>query len=385
MRLRALLVASLLANAALAAGLFHKTADTRAYYWQRWTAGTPSVAPEPPTTRLGGAPTQPPAFAQGLLDTAEPAHAYRGETGTAFGAWRQRGRAAFARCLGYAPRPFGGEVRVVALTEFPTFTREKLYLKTQDGLWLPAYVLVPKGAKGPLPTVLALPGHDGPTAITGQGAASIAGGDTAVNYMRAFGMRLAEAGYMVVAIDVAGIGELADMDYLKLVNAGLLAGKPLKRLMLEEVHEAMDFVLSRPEVDPERVGTAGMSLGGELALFAGVLDPRVKFVAASGFFSSYRDYAHTSAASLFIPGVLAVADIPDLAAMVAPRPLHLQSAALDSMIAYDKLDQYHAKVQQAYRAAGAPDAVSRSTVQDNHVMGPTELVDWLKRTVPTSI
>ncbi|MNS18668.1 Abhydrolase family protein [compost metagenome] len=380
MRLRAFLIASLLANAVLAAGLYHKTADTRLAYWQRWTAPAPSIAPEPPTTTLAASPSQPPAFAQGLLSSTEPAHAYRGETGAAFGAWRSRGREAFARCLGYAPKPFGGEVRAVAMTEFPTFTREKLYLKTHDGVWLPAYVLVPKNAEGPLPTVLALPGHDGPSALTGQGAASIAGGDTSVNYMRAFGLRLVEAGYMVVAIDVAGIGELADMDYLKLVNAGLLAGKPLKRIMLEEVHEAMDYVLSRPEVDPERVGTAGMSLGGELALFAGVLDPRVTFVAASGFFSSYRDYAPTSAASLFIPGVLAVADIPDLAAMVAPRPLHLQSAALDSMIAYETLGPYYEKVQRAYRAAGAADAVSRSTVQDNHVMGPAALVDWLNRT-----
>jgi dienelactone hydrolase len=376
------LIASLLANVLLAAGLYHKTADTRLAYWQRFTAPAPSIAPEPPTTTLAASPSQPPAFAQSLLDSADPAHAYRGEAGAAFSAWRERGREAFARCLAYAPRPFGGEVRAVAVTEFPTFTREKLYLKTHDGIWLPTYVLVPKDAKGPLPTVLALPGHDGPTAITGQGAASIAGGDTSVNYMRSFGMRLAEAGYMVVAVDVAGIGELADMNYTHLVRAGRLVGRPLKRLMLEEVHEAMDYVLSRPEVDPRRVGTAGMSLGGELALYSAVLDTRVRFVAASGFFSSYRDYEYTSAASLFIPGVLKVADIPDFAAMVAPRPLHIQSAKLDSMIDYEKLGPYYEKVQKAYRGAGAPDAVSRSTVQDNHVMGPTELVDWLKRTVP---
>jgi dienelactone hydrolase len=140
--------------------------------------------------------------------------------------------------------------------------------------------------------------------------------------------------------------------------------------------------VSRPEVDAKRVGTMGISLGGELAMFAGILDPRVKFVVSSGFFSSYRDYAFTSAASLFIPGILQVGDIPDLAAMVAPRPMLLQVGQYDSLIDTKRVGPYYTKVQRAYAGAGAPKAVSLDMFPDSHVMGVPTVLAWMKRHVP---
>jgi dienelactone hydrolase len=376
------LCVSLALNALLALGLYKKSADTRTYYARQWGYWFPSAAPEPPTQRLATAPAQPRGFAQGLVNTTSSAHAYRGETGPAFARWQTAGRAAFSRHLGFEPRSFAGRVVVAERTEFPTFVREKLYLASADGLWIPAYMLTPKGPKRPRPAVLAMPGHDGPADSTGRGAASIAGRDTNLNYMRSFGLRLAEAGYVVLAVDVAGVGEMAELNYLRLVRQGLLVGVPLKRLMLEEVHTAMDYLVSRPEVDAKRVGTMGMSLGGELAMFAGILDPRVKFVVSSGFFSSYRDYSFTSAASLFIPGILRVGDIPDLAAMVAPRPMLLQVGRYDSLIDARRVGPYYAKVQRAYAGAGAPRAVSLDLFPDNHVMGVPTMLEWMKRHVP---
>jgi dienelactone hydrolase len=373
---------SLALNALLVLGLYKKSADTRAYYAQQWAYWFPTAAAEPPARRLASAPAQPKDFAQRLVNATAPSHGYRGEAGPAFARWRQAGRAAFADHLGFRPRPFAGRVVVAERTEFPTFVREKLYLATAGGVWIPAYQLTPRGVTKPRPAVLAMPGHDGPADATGRGAASIAGRDTTLNYMRAFGLRLAEAGYVVLAVDVAGVGELAELNYMRLVRQGLLVGVPLKRLMLEEVHTAMDYMVSRPEVDAKRVGTMGMSLGGELAMFAGILDPRVKFVVSSGFFSSYRDYAFTSAASLFIPGILRVGDIPDLAAMVAPRPMLLQVGRYDSLIDVKRVGPYYAKVQQAYAGAGAPDAVSLDVFPDNHVMGVPTVMSWMKRHVP---
>jgi dienelactone hydrolase len=373
---------SLALNALLVMGLYKKSADTRAYYSRQWGYWFPSAAPEPPTQRLAPAPAQPSDFAQQLVDTSPSAHAYRGESGKAFARWQTAGRAAFAGHLGFAPRPFAGRVVRAERTEFPTFVREKLYLQSADGLWIPAYMLTPKGAAKPRPAVLAMPGHDGPADASGRGAASIAGRDTNLNYMRSFGLRLAEAGYVVLAVDVAGVGEMAELNYLRLVRQGLLVGVPLKRLMLEEVHTAMDYLVSRPEVDAQRVGTMGMSLGGELAMFAGILDPRVKFVVSSGFFYSYKHYAFTSAASLFIPGILRVGDIPDLAAMVAPRPMLIQVGQYDPLIDAKRVGPYYTKVQQAYGAAGAPNAVSLDLFPHSHVMGVPTVLTWMKRHVP---
>jgi hypothetical protein len=376
------LAASLALNVALAAGLYKKTADTRQFYQQQVKYWFPSEAPEAPTTVLAEMPAQPVDLAASFVKNARPAHAYRGESGPALARWQASGRDAFAKCLNYQPKPFGREVIEAARTEFPTFTRRKLFLKSNDGVWIPAYMLTPKGATTPRPAVVALPGHDGPADATGRGAASIAGRDTNLNYMRSFGLRLAEAGYVVLAIDVAGIGELKALNYLRMVREGTLVNHSLKRVMLEEVHEATDYLLSLKEVDPARTGTVGVSLGGELAMFAGILDPRVKFVVSSGFFYSYRDYDFASMASLFIPGVLNVGDIPDLASMVAPRPMMVQLAQYDSLIKFEKARPYFEKTKNAYRAAGAPDAVTLDTFPDNHVMGVPSMLQWMKHHVP---
>lgn len=376
------LAASLAVNVLLVTGLWKKTEDTRAYYRQQMGYWFASAAPEPPAQQVAAAPSQPTNLAEDLSRSVPSEHAYHGEAGPALDRWRQAGREAFAANLRYRPTPFSGQVIVAARTEFPTFTREKLYLKVDHDVWLPAYMLVPKGIRQPRPAVLAMPGHDGPTDSTGRGAASIAGRDTTMNYMRAFGLRLAEAGYVVLAIDVAGIGELKDLNYMKLVREGTMVGYTLKRLMLEEVHEAMDYLVKRPEVDPARVGTMGMSLGGELAMFSGLLDPRVKFVVSSGFFYSYRDYNYASAASLFIPGVLRVGDIPDLAAMLAPTPMLVQVGQYDVVIDAEKIKPYYEKTRQAYTAAGAADALSLDVYPDGHVMGVAPVLDWLKKHVP---
>lgn len=352
------------------------------------TAAGPTEAPRPvPSWDPWGAPVAPPPpldadFSKRRLAAARPAHAYAGQAGAAFDRWREAGAAAFGSLLGYRPRPFGGEARVTARWDMGSYTREQIFLRTARGLWLPGYLCVPKGVTAPRPAVLALPGHDGPIERGAYWATGPDGWPGVTPYMRAFGRRLAEAGYVVLAIDVAGIGELGALGYERLVHEGLLVNEPLKRIMLEQVHEATDFLMARPEVDPDRVGAAGVSLGGELAMFAGVLDPRLAFVASSGFLTSYRETGGGEMASLYVPGALAVADVPDLAAMVAPRPMWIQAAVNDSHFAIDDTRRHMKTIEAAYRGAGAPGAISYDEHDQGHVMVVPPLLAWLSRVAP---
>lgn len=378
MSFRPLLAASLALNVLLAAGLYHKTPDVRAYYMSRVFPPPPAPTPTPTPAWLEPLPPRMPRFSEQRLAEPEPAYAYGGERGAALGRWREQGRAAFGRLLSFDPRPFGGEVRVVLREDGGAFTREQLYLRSARGLWLPAFLLKPK-RPGKHPAVLALPGHDGPG---GYGAAAIAHRRWDKNYQRAFGARLAERGYVVLAVDVAGIGELRYLDYLSLVNHGLLVGEPLLGVMLEQAHEAMDYLLARPEVDPRRVGTAGVSLGGELAMFAAVLDPRVAFAAVSGFLPSYRTVGGQHASSLYVPGALRVADVPDLAGMVAPRPMLLQAGRQDPFFPYDEVLDLTERVRRIYAAAGAEPALAFDGHDGGHLMEVDGLASWLERVAP---
>ncbi|MFP5501504.1 MAG: dienelactone hydrolase family protein, partial [Candidatus Sericytochromatia bacterium] len=234
----------------------------------------------------------------------------------------------------------------------------------------------------PRPAVIALPGHDGPIERGAYWATGPYEWPGVEPYMHSYGRRLAEAGYVVLAIDVAGIGELGYLGYERLVNEGLLIGEPLKRIMLEQVHEAVDYLLARPEVDPRQVGVAGVSLGGELAMFAGLLDPRLAFVVSSGFLTSYRETGGTEMASLYIPGVLEVADIPDLAAMVAPKPMLIQAARNDSHFRIEDARRHVAKVRQAYGGAGAAGALSYQEHDRGHTLDVPAMLAWLARVAP---
>lgn len=373
--LRMALAASLALNAALVAvGLYHAQEHP-----PKRKPAVASHAPEPAPRVLGTPPAQPWSMALERFDAVRPAHAYQGQAGPDFVRWREAGRSAFARTLGYAPRPSGGAVRETEVTAYPGYTQTKLYLETSYGFWLPAYLLVPAGG-GKRPAVLALPGHDGPPE---RGARAIAGLDTPSNYQRAFGRKLAEAGYVVLAIDVPGVGELEELYYQRLMALGLLTNQPLKRMMLENAHQALTYLLARPEVDPEATGAMGVSLGGELAMYLGVLDPRVKFVGASGFFAGFKDYYPLVSPSLFIPGLLRVADVPDLAAMVAPRPLWLQVGEKDRLVPADKARLRFEKVRRAYAAAGAPGRAMLDVHAKAHEIEVTSALTWLKAIAPT--
>ena len=373
---RAILAASLILNLVLGGVGVHHALKHLPKSHTPPSAVTPEA--EPPGRVIASPPNQPWTMALDRYEAARPTHAYRGDSGAAFAPWREAGVSAFARTLGYTPAPFGGEVRVTEVAEFPKYTRTKLYLKTSYGFWLPAYLLVPRGA-GRRPAVLALPGHDGPPE---RGAKAIVSLDTPGNYMRAFGRRLAEAGYVVLAVDMPGVGELEKLQYWRLLAVGLLTDYPLKRIMLECAHQALDYLLGRPEVNAAATGTMGVSLGGELAMYLGVLDQRVKFVGASGFFAGFKDYNPWVSPSLFIPGLLRVADVPDLAAMVAPRPLWLQVGKNDRLLSVEAAKTRFDTVRRAYAAAGAPGRARLDVQPGGHEFVVPPALNWMKAIAP---
>lgn len=377
--LRGLLGLSLAANAALAAGLWHKTADTRAHYWARATA---TAAPTPaPSALAATALADPPPSAMpdlaGELAAVRPAHAWAGQRGAAFAAWRAGLVTALDAALGGTAPPAVVEERLVARTRFPAVTREKRFLRLADGTWLPAYLLLPRAPQPGLPAVVALPGHDAPQAAWGRGAADVADAAKPGSYLGGFGMKLAEAGHVVLAVDVAGIGELAYQDYGALAKRGLLAGEPLAGRMTAQARAALGWLAARPEVADRPVGLAGLSLGGMLAVYAAVLDPRAAFAADAGFFLSYRDLTGPAALAGFVPGILRVADLPDVAGALAPRPLLVQADPHDRIATATDLEGDARRTAAIYAAAGAPAAFTFQRHARGHALDAAGAAAWL--------
>lgn len=169
-------------------------------------------------------------------------------------------------------------VDIVEETEFPKYIRRKLIYEAHAGNRVPAYLLVPRDRKESekLPAVLCL--H--PTELRiGKGVAVGLGGKPDRHYA----VHLAERGYVTLAPDYVGMGEYR---YDPLAN-GFASGTMLG---IWNHVRAVDLLQSLPEVDGERIGALGHSLGGHNALFVAAFDDRIKAIVSNCGFNSFPKY-----------------------------------------------------------------------------------------------
>ncbi len=149
---------------------------------------------------------------------------------------------------------------------------------------------------------------------------------------------LALKGFVVLAFDPVGQGEreqtydgrvdrpLAGWSVPEHIQAGaqsMLLGESVARYFIWDAKRALDYLVSRPEVDPTRLGAVGCSGGGALTTFIAALDPRVKAVAPACFVNSYRllfagpdPDSEMSPPSLLSSGL----DMADYVELSAPTP-----------------------------------------------------------------
>jgi cephalosporin-C deacetylase-like acetyl esterase len=152
---------------------------------------------------------------------------------------------------------------------------------------------------------------------------------------------IVNAGEAVLAVDVRGCGESAvvpsakggySAEYARAMRA-VLVGKTLTGLQVTDALAAFEYLRGLPRVDARRIRIAGRGTGGVVARIAGALEPRIAAVSAERSLTSWMEMArsriHRVPASLVVPGVLRDFDLPDLARLIAPRPLTI-SAPIDA-------------------------------------------------------
>jgi dienelactone hydrolase len=124
----------------------------------------------------------------------------------------------------------------------------------------------------------------------------------------------------------------------------------------------VDYLAARPEVDPQRIGCVGISMGGFRSLFLAALDDRIAAACVVGFMSAVRPMikAHLDIHSWvhFVPGLHRFLDLPDVAIVAAPRPLLVQQCARDKLFPPEGMKEAVAKISAGYNRAGARERFS---------------------------
>ena len=267
-------------------------------------------------------------------------------------AWQAACRPALAAVLGFLDTPpVDPAPQVIEEVDRGDHIRRKVLITTAPDAQMPLYLLIPKGVRGPQPTVIAYAGH-------GYGVYDIVGlwedGEERLavdGYHKDFAVALCRRGFVVAAPEIAGFGE-RQSDYSQLnqqlgqpvpstchnaATYAFMLGKSLVGQRVRDGLRLVDYLATVAEVDHNRLGAMGISGGGMLTFFHTALDERIKAAVVSGYFSSFRDsiLAMNHCTCNFVPGLLNIGEMVDLVGLLLPRPLLIEAGTRDPIFPID--------------------------------------------------
>ncbi|MEW9698377.1 dienelactone hydrolase family protein [Paenibacillus sp. SI8] len=283
------------------------------------------------------------------------------------------------------------ELRPVRIerTEFEGYTRERVEFGTVWGLRVPAYVLIPKGLTGRSAAVLALHGHGyGSRQIVGldpDGSEHAGEPDLHGNYA----LELVKRGLVVVVPEGIGFGDrrlAADQEAGQVGNSScqtlashlLLYGISLAGLRVQEALRALDYLISRDEVDQDRIGCIGFSGGALIGAYASAVDERIQATVLCAFTNTFKgSIMHVRhCIDNYLPDALDFAELPELIGLIAPRALFIESGEQDPIFPLETVKAAIAKIQSIY-GEQAIDRLGTHLFEGMHQVSGKVAYPWL--------
>ena len=247
----------------------------------------------------------------------------------------------------------------------PEFVVERLHFQPVAGLYVAANLYRPKSVAEPLPAVLYVCGHAN---VVEDGVRM--GNKTAYQHHGAW---FARHGYVCLIIDTIQRGEFEGIHHgtyrygmwwwndRGYTPAGVEAWTGIR---------AIDYLQSRPEVDPDRIGITGRSGGGVYSWWVAALDDRVTAAVPVAGITTLRNHVVDGCVEGHCDCMFMVNtyrwDYPIVAALVAPRPLLISNSDKDGIFPLDGVVALHAKVRKIYRLYDAEDRLGLQITEGPH-------------------
>ncbi len=244
---------------------------------------------------------------------------------------------------------------------------------------IPAHLLIPDGVSdsSPAPAVAVWHQHGGQYHLGKSEPAGLDG-----DPMHHTGLALAKLGYVVLCPDALCFedrqdpakklsgGKFERYEFLRYV----VNGKSMAWKNILDMRRAVDLLVSRPEVDSERLGCYGHSMGSTHTWLVGPHEPRLKALVANCCLPTYaaiHDEKILHCFPNFVPGWLQYGDTPEIASLVAPRALHLNLGETDGGSPIKEAKAGVERIRAAYLNQGAEENFSAFIQPDTgHVLSP---------------
>lgn len=349
--------------------------------------------------------------------------------------WKAAVRPEFLRLLHYAPPAEPLRAALIEQEQRDGFTLESLRISATAAYEIPAWLLLPDRRSGKIPGVVAQHCHGGSYVwgreklVSHPDDPEHAQDYRRRGYSRPYAEVLAQRGYAVLVIDAFYFGSrrlrVEDVDpetgptyfreklralrqlepqttaWFDAVNALcsdyehltaktlFTAGVTWPGILNWDDRRAVDYLSSRPEVDPARIGALGLSLGGIRTAYLIAADPRIRASCVVGWMPDFGgllyDHLRWHTWMVYIPGLPAILNAPDAAGLTAPGALLVQQCSQDSLYPLDSMRAAVDKLERIYAKAGIPERFRGSFHDVPHSFTPpmqeeafTWLDQWLK-------
>ncbi|PSA99185.1 dienelactone hydrolase family protein [Bacillus halotolerans] len=260
------------------------------------------------------------------------------------------------RLLGDLPDRKHTGAETLRIEEKEGYIIETLLLDINGLEKVPAYFVKPKAAKGRCPVILFQHSHGGQYE---RGKSELLEG---ADYLKApsFVRELTSLGYGVLAIDHWGFGDRRGKSESEIFKEMLLTGRVMWGMMMYDSIRAIDYVQSRPDIQPDRIGTIGMSMGGLMAWWTAALDERIK--ACVDLCSQVDHHVLIETQNLdrhgfyyYVPSLAKHFSASDIQSLIAPRP-HLSLAGIhDRLTPAEGVNKIEKELTALYAEKGASD------------------------------
>ena len=356
--------------------------------------------------------------------------AFRGSTQAEFEAWRKKSRATLWKLLGLdkmdtcALEPEIDEVVRLSTQEGgremktargkaekkgpdSTILRYHILIHTEPDITLSAYLLVPASANADTPVILCPPGHNGDGKFTVAGVRGYRAIEESIEkYNYDFGWQLACLGYVTFCPDVRGFGERRELledtetlplamkgDCYWLAHMGEPIGIPVLGMLSWDLMRCVDFLQEyvgaeewKEQWNPNRILAFGFSGGAMQSLYLSALDERIHASFLSGYMYGFRDSLlrmNRNCSCNYVPHLMEHFDMGDLASLIAPRRLMIQSCRADRLAGERGLQNVQEQVDMVranYGVMGKAENVQQDIEEGPHHLDTShlkEIVEWM--------
>lgn len=296
---------------------------------------------------------------------------------TSVSPWRAR----LKEWLGGMPyQPADLSPQVTYLTRTDKFAAFRVWLTALEDVQVYGILLLPRQPPAErLPAVIALHGLGGsPETVCGLAEED--------DYNQRFGAKLAEHGFVVFAADF--VNEPPALSHLD--RKAKMVGQRIQGFLQFQIQRVVDYLQSRPDVDPARIGIYGISWGGRTALNAAALDTRIGAVVISGYFNDstrkmvtrsphYIPYIDTSEDYAFFERHALEFSDADIASLILPRPVFIENGSEDQVAHWPMAKTASARVQEYYRLLGVGENAVFHVFEGKHVADGEASIPFLAK------